>query len=230
MVAMRIASTPAAPGWLAVGRDAIACSMSAICHAIARVSSSGKPSSRARLISETRAANPEAWLGIRAPVSVVDIIGKCLHNAKTAAAEIKNLIAADYKKFHCVELSTDPIVPTWQADLHDIGLPRTGVDTEMGLSFTQLLLLLTLVGAPTVAGTVLYYDLVSPYNWIYQGGPVYLSADYKHGGLHNAPAPTSYAPAPAIGEGAGLAVLAVSAYWLIKRRRRKDEESNSDSL
>jgi hypothetical protein len=90
----------------------------------------------------------------------------------------------------------------------------------MGLSFSQLLVFLALFGVPTVAGTVLYSGVVSPDNWVYQGGSVLNTADYKNGGLH-------YAPAPAIGEGAGLGVLAVSAYWLIKRRRRRGEASNS---
>jgi hypothetical protein len=86
----------------------------------------------------------------------------------------------------------------------------------MQLSFLKLIMLLALVGVPVTAGTVLYSGIVSPDNWIYQGGSVGNTQNYKDGGIHGAPSPVA---------GAGLPVLAVGygVYWLIKRRRRKAE-------
>ena len=86
----------------------------------------------------------------------------------------------------------------------------------MQLTLAQLIVLLAVVGVPVTAGTVLYSGIVSPDNWVYQGGSVLNTQHYKDGGVHGAPGPIA---------GAGLPVLAVGygAYWLIKRRRRKSD-------
>jgi len=85
----------------------------------------------------------------------------------------------------------------------------------MNLTLTQLILLLTLVGVPVAAGTVLYSGFVSPENWVFQGGSPFSTSDYKNGGIHGAPGPIA---------GAGLPFLAVGygVYWLVKRRRKAD--------
>ena len=85
----------------------------------------------------------------------------------------------------------------------------------MNLTFTQLILLLGLVGVPVTAGTVLYSGIVSPENWVFQGGSPFSTSDYKNGGIHGAPGPIA---------GAGLPFLAVGygVYWLVKRRRKAD--------
>jgi hypothetical protein len=86
----------------------------------------------------------------------------------------------------------------------------------MNLSLLKLALLLLLVGVPVTAGTVLYSGIVSPDNWIYQGGFTGNPNNYKDGGIHGAPGPVA---------GAGLPVIAVGygVYWFLKRRRRKPE-------
>jgi hypothetical protein len=85
----------------------------------------------------------------------------------------------------------------------------------MNLTFAKLVLLLVLCGVPVTVGTVLYSGIVSPDNWIFQGGSPLSSNDYKSGGIHGAPGPIA---------GAGLPFLAVGygVYWLIKRRRKAD--------
>jgi hypothetical protein len=86
----------------------------------------------------------------------------------------------------------------------------------MHLSFLKLTLLLALVGVPVLAGTVLYSGLVSPDNWIYQGGFQGNPQNYIDGGIHGAPGPVA---------GAGLPILAIGygVYWFFKRRRRKPD-------
>jgi hypothetical protein len=57
-------------------------------------------------------------------------------------------------------------------------------------------------------GTIVYLQLLSPDNWIFEGGHAWMN-----GGLHAAPAPIA---------GAGLPVLLVAgAYWVVRRYRRK---------
>ena len=60
-----------------------------------------------------------------------------------------------------------------------------------------------------------YSGIVSPENWVFQGGSPFSTSDYKNGGIHGAPGPIA---------GAGLPFLAVGygVYWLIKRRRKAD--------
>jgi hypothetical protein len=83
------------------------------------------------------------------------------------------------------------------------------------LSFTQLFMLLALVGVPVTAGTVLYSGWVSPDKWVFQGGSPYSPKDYNSGGIHGVPGPIA---------GAGLPVLAIGygAYYLIRRRRKAE--------
>lgn len=87
----------------------------------------------------------------------------------------------------------------------------------MQLTFWQLIALLVLVGVPVTTGTVLYSGIVSPDNWVYQGGSVGNTHNYRDGGVHGAPGPIAGAGLPFIVVGYG------GAYWLIKRRRRKPD-------
>jgi hypothetical protein len=72
-----------------------------------------------------------------------------------------------------------------------------------------VLTLIALAGAP--AGYVFYEAVLSPDNWVYEGGK---ATNWQDGGYHAAPGPIA---------GAGLPFLAVGygVYWLVKRRRRK---------
>jgi hypothetical protein len=81
------------------------------------------------------------------------------------------------------------------------------------LTFAKLTLLLALVGVPVTAGAVLYSGLVSPENWIYEGGLQINPSNYHDGGLHGA-------PGPIVGAGLPVVALGYGVYWLIKRRRK----------
>ncbi len=57
-------------------------------------------------------------------------------------------------------------------------------------------------------GTVVYIQVLSPDNWVYEGAQRWMD-----GGLHAAPAPIA---------GAGLPALVVGgAFWMVRRFRRK---------
>jgi hypothetical protein len=86
----------------------------------------------------------------------------------------------------------------------------------MQLNVWQLVTLLALVGVPVTAGAVLYSGIVSPDNWVYQGGSVVNTHNYKDGGAH-------VAPGPIAGAGLPFIVIGYGAYWLIKRRRHKPD-------
>ena len=90
----------------------------------------------------------------------------------------------------------------------------------MHLTLAKLLLLLALVGVPVTVGTVLYSGIVSPDNWIYEGGSQFSPSDYKNGGAHAAPGPIAGAGLPFIAVGYGV-------YWLIKRKRRSHTDDAS---
>jgi hypothetical protein len=71
-----------------------------------------------------------------------------------------------------------------------------------------VLMVIALGGAPV--GYVFYNAVLSPENWVYEGGKI---SNWKDGGYHGAPAPIA---------GAGLPVLAVGfgVYRLVRRRRK----------
>ena len=60
-------------------------------------------------------------------------------------------------------------------------------------------------------GYVFYVAVLSPDNWIYQGG-----GNWKDGGYHAAPGPVAGASLPVLLVGAG-------AYWLVRRRRKSSQ-------
>ena len=80
----------------------------------------------------------------------------------------------------------------------------------MSLLLKAALVATALLGVP--AGYVFYVTVLSPDNWVYQGGS---PSNWRDGGYHGAPGPVL---------GAGLPFLAVGygVYWLMKRRRKVD--------
>ena len=80
----------------------------------------------------------------------------------------------------------------------------------MSLLLKSALVATALLGVPV--GYVFYVAVLSPDNWVYQGGS---PSNWRDGGYHGAPGPVL---------GAGLPFLAVGygVYWLVKRRRKVD--------
>jgi hypothetical protein len=74
-----------------------------------------------------------------------------------------------------------------------------------------VLVALALTGAP--AGYVFYSAVLSPDNWVYEGGK---ASNWKDTGYHAAPGPIAGAGLPGLAVGFGV-------YWLVGRRRRKPE-------
>jgi hypothetical protein len=66
---------------------------------------------------------------------------------------------------------------------------------------------LALAALTASIGTVFYNVLLSPDNWIFQGGNRWLD-----GGYHAAPGPIAGASLPVLAVGFGI-------YWLVRRRR-----------
>jgi hypothetical protein len=69
-----------------------------------------------------------------------------------------------------------------------------------------VLAIIGLAGPPV--GYVFYESVLSPDNWVYQGG-----SQWKDGGMHSAPGPIA---------GAGLPVLLIGGgiYWVVRRSRQ----------
>jgi hypothetical protein len=90
---------------------------------------------------------------------------------------------------------------------------------SMSALLKGILIATALLGAP--AGYVFYNAVISPDNWVYQGGS---PANWKDAGYHGAPGPIAGA-----GLGAGLPFLAVGygVYWLVRRSRRKPKLAQS---
>ena len=60
------------------------------------------------------------------------------------------------------------------------------------------------------AGFVFYAAVLSPNDWIYQGGH---RTNWRDGGVHGAPGPVA-------GVGLPVAAVGLGVYWLIRRRRK----------
>jgi hypothetical protein len=69
-----------------------------------------------------------------------------------------------------------------------------------------VLAIIALAGPPV--GYVFYESVLSPDNWVYQGG-----SQWKDGGMHGAPGPIA---------GAGLPILLIGGgiYWVVRRSRQ----------
>jgi hypothetical protein len=78
----------------------------------------------------------------------------------------------------------------------------------MSYLLKTVLIALALAGAPV--GYVFYNALLSPDNWIYQGGS---TTNWKDGGYHAAPGPIAGASLPVLAVGSGI-------FWLVRRRRK----------
>jgi hypothetical protein len=73
-----------------------------------------------------------------------------------------------------------------------------------------VLMVIALAGAP--AGYVFYNAVLSPDNWVYEGGK---AANWKDSGYHGAPGPIAGASLPGLAVGFGV-------YWLTRRRRKEN--------
>jgi hypothetical protein len=79
----------------------------------------------------------------------------------------------------------------------------------MSVLLKAVLALVALAGPPV--GYVFYETVLSPDNWIYQGG-----GSWKDGGYHSAPGPIVGASLPVLAVGFGV-------YWLVRRRRNSSQ-------
>lgn len=77
----------------------------------------------------------------------------------------------------------------------------------------KVVLVALVISGVATTGYVFYNGVLSPDNWIYEGGN---AANWQNGGVHGAPGPIA---------GAGLPVLAVGygIYWLVRRGRKKSQ-------
>jgi hypothetical protein len=76
------------------------------------------------------------------------------------------------------------------------------------MSLALKIALAIVAGLGVTVGTVYYNPVLSPDNWIYQGG-----GSWKDGGYHAAPGPIAGASLPVLAVGFGV-------YWLVRRRRK----------
>jgi hypothetical protein len=69
-----------------------------------------------------------------------------------------------------------------------------------------VLAIIALAGPPV--GYVVYESILSPDDWVYQGG-----GQWKDGGMHGAPGPIAGAGLPVLLFGGGI-------YWVVRRSRQ----------